>query len=1003
LDNNKFPILLIGDFNGHIEGLGRQNEDVNGKMIKEILNKHNLILMNLDNKCEGMITWQKAEQKSVIDFALVNVEMYNLIKKLKIDEQGDIFDISDHKLFDIELNIKTNPKKEKKWKWIERKYISTRKEHLINFRNTVERKLELSNPSTTEEMENILKNTAEETLQRTYRKKFTDGDDEIKKEKPWFTENIRREIKARKRINRKCRNETDNEKKRELEEEYHEQKKKVQEIVKEEISKYEKKISEEIRNDKSKKKVWECIKKLQGKEIHREELRLYDNDGKVLTENDEKIQLRKVWKNVYRKSENKIEESWNEQIKNEYQRETNDHKMEIRKDKFEVNEENEIRKEEIKINIDEKTREHFDMVFNISNKIHPMVDTQVTAEDIRKQIKKMKTGKAPGPNGLKAELYKELVKSDKYLTSLADAMNEQLQNDGNIPEDWKKSKTVMKKKKPKPTANDLRPIALTNCDYKIFMGIMKEKIEKHIRESREVRDNQAGFSQGRRIEDNLMILKYCIEETYKKKKSLYIAAIDFSKAFDSLDRKEMIEVLKNYNIDSNIVNQIAKIYRNDWTEIYLREGMTESIDITSGIRQGCTGSALLFKLVTYEIMQELDEKTVGFCNEKFKLTSLFYADDGLLIAPTKEDLIKSLEIMQNKSEKYGLCLNKSKSKILIYNVERETQEEEIEGMQVEDEIKYLGVTITNQRNVFKKHKEGIIFSAQKLSNVTSVVIERSVCRTLIGKTYWKNVAMPAFMHAAGIINFNSSDMEKLQKIENGVWRRILNGRSYTPICFLRGEIGASTMEARLMKNRLKYENYMRLHGGELMREIYEDMKEKRHSWIRECDKYRTRLNIDHDRTVTIKPNEYIDKKCKMFDDRRWKEDVESKSSLVMYRNWKKEIKEEKCYNGSYASRLWLEARSNTLKLGDRKRFTGEETKCSLCGYEEENLKHFLLECPKLSVIRSEIKELQQPYEECLENVIARFLFDDCNVEMKMASLQKLYKKREQLEKERTEL
>ena len=54
--------------------------------------------------------------------------------------------------------------------------------------------------------------------------------------------------------------------------------------------------------------------------------------------------------------------------------------------------------------------------------------------------------------------------------------------------------------------------------------------------------------------------------------------------------------------------------------------------MNSGIRQGCTGSTTLFKIVTFKIMQKFEELNRGFKDENFNLTSLFYADDGMLMA-----------------------------------------------------------------------------------------------------------------------------------------------------------------------------------------------------------------------------------------------------------------------------------------------------------------------------------------------------------------------------------
>ena len=57
------PLLMIGDFNGHVGFLGEQTLDRNGQMIIEWLEKENLIMLNDDTKCDGLYTWQRQNQK----------------------------------------------------------------------------------------------------------------------------------------------------------------------------------------------------------------------------------------------------------------------------------------------------------------------------------------------------------------------------------------------------------------------------------------------------------------------------------------------------------------------------------------------------------------------------------------------------------------------------------------------------------------------------------------------------------------------------------------------------------------------------------------------------------------------------------------------------------------------------------------------------------------------------------------------------------------------------
>ena len=48
-----------------------------------------------------------------------------------------------------------------------------------------------------------------------------------------------------------------------------------------------------------------------------------------------------------------------------------------------------------------------------------------------------------------------------------------------------------------------------------------------------ISDYQAGFTGGRRLEENLFIVRYCIEETYRIGREFVVVSlsIDFEKAF----------------------------------------------------------------------------------------------------------------------------------------------------------------------------------------------------------------------------------------------------------------------------------------------------------------------------------------------------------------------------------------------------------------------------------------------------------------------------------------
>ncbi len=127
-------------------------------------------------------------------------------------------------------------------------------------------------------------------------------------------------------------------------------------------------------------------------------------------------------------------------------------------------------------------------------------------------------------------------------------------------------------------------------------------------------------------------------------------------------------------------------------------------------------------------------------------------------------------------------------------------------------------------------------------------------------------------------------------------------------------------------------------------------------------------------------------------------EMNDKSSLKIYRKWRKEIGgQEEIYNNDQASEILFKSRTNNLRLNDKKRFWNEPT-CDMCGAELENMKHFMLWCPAYIQERIKSERLQQPYPE--DDIIGQYLFENKLTEETKRTLQTFWKIREKkMEKE----
>ena len=120
-------------------------------------------------------------------------------------------------------------------------------------------------------------------------------------------------------------------------------------------------------------------------------------------------------------------------------------------------------------------------------------------------------------------------------------------------------------------------------------------------------------------------------------------------------------------------------------------------------------------------------------------------------------------------------------------------------------VKYLGVLVGGYgRDIFKYEREIVIEKAQKKAAQIKGYIKKGYDRTTVGKAVWKLQMMPALMYGKEVVIMSKKVIDKLQAIENGVYRYLIGVTGSTPVATLRGEIGASRVETRAMETVLMF-------------------------------------------------------------------------------------------------------------------------------------------------------------------------------------------------------
>ena len=121
-----------------------------------------------------------------------------------------------------------------------------------------------------------------------------------------------------------------------------------------------------------------------------------------------------------------------------------------------------------------------------------------------------------------------------------------------------------------------------------------------------------------------------------------IISIDAEKAFDKIQHPFMIKTLQKMGIEGIYLNIVKAIYDKPMANIILNGEKLKAFPLTSGARQGCPLSPLLFNLplefLAMAIREEKEIKGIQIGKEEVKLS--LFADDMILYTENPKDATK---------------------------------------------------------------------------------------------------------------------------------------------------------------------------------------------------------------------------------------------------------------------------------------------------------------------------------------------------------------------------
>ena len=245
---------------------------------------------------------------------------------------------------------------------------------------------------------------------------------------------------------------------------------------------------------------------------------------------------------------------------------------------------------------------------------------------------------------------------------------------------------------------------------------------------------QAGFRAGHTPMDNCLVLRHLAESATAAGRPLFVAFIDFSKAYDRIDRALLWRVLGGAGLHGPALNTLQQMYSCVRMQVRCKGELGTEFEAGVGVKQGCPLSPLLFGIYLDRLEGFLEARCPG---EGARLggalvRALLYADDIALTSDTAAGLQRMLDALHEFCLANSMFVNQKKSEVVVFGAGPTSAPGFSCGgkpLEVKPSYKYLGLTLSAQGA-----------PASMLSMATTKAA--AVLRALLGRCYRLKIHNP---------------------------------------------------------------------------------------------------------------------------------------------------------------------------------------------------------------------------------------------------------------------
>ncbi|KAK3520957.1 hypothetical protein QTP86_016410, partial [Hemibagrus guttatus] len=385
------------------------------------------------------------------------------------------------------------------------------------------------------------------------------------------------------------------------------------------------------------------------------------------------------------------------------------------------------------------------------NSVEQKVD-KIRKDEVRKALKRMKSGKAVGPDDIPVEVWKCL--GEAAVEFLANLFNRVLESE-RMPEEWRRSVLVpiFKNKGDVQSCSNYRGIKLMSHTMKVWERVVEARLRKVV----DICEQQYGFMPRKSTTDAIFALRILMEKYRDGQRELHCVFVDLEKAYDRVPREELWYCMRKSGVAEKYVRVVQDMYERSRTVVRCAVGQTEEFNVEVGLHQGSALSPFLFAIVMDQLSEEVRQESPW---------TMMFADDIVICSESREQVEENLERWRFALERRGMKVSRSKTEYMCVNEREGSGTVRLQGEEVKkvQEFKYLGSTVQSNGECGKEVKKRVQAGWNGWRKVSGVLCDQKISARIKGKVY-RTVVRPAMLYGLETVSLRKRQESELEVAE----------------------------------------------------------------------------------------------------------------------------------------------------------------------------------------------------------------------------------------------